>query len=146
MSRAGRVYELQAWAVIELLAIVRQHGVDVARGRYPALLARTSGHDREMIEERGFDQAMWWLLTNSCDPSTALDALQSLAAAYPSSASAHARLSEALRFAGRSTEALELHPVHEQATRSREQRRRGPSGGRAGSRGRLSPPRHATPS
>lgn len=117
-----------------MLAIAREHDVNVARERHSALLSRTNGHTRERTEERGFDEAALWLSTASRDSSTALGAPR-FPAVGSSSTSAHARLGEPLWLAGWPAEeleplerALDLHPGHEQATRPHEQPRRAPRG------------------
>lgn len=131
LSQPGRAYTPPRWAVMELLAIIREQGVGAAVEAYPAMLAATRGHDREMIEEPGLDEAFWWVMTNTRDPEIGLNALRFIAAAYPESASAHARLGEALIFANRTQEAvaalqraLAIDPAHPKAQRLLEQARR----------------------
>lgn len=124
LSQPGRVYTTPRWAIIELLAIIREQGVGAAVEAYPTMLAASLGHDREMIEEPGLDEAFWWVMTNTRDPEVGLNAMRFIAAAYPESANAHARLGEALIVANRMQEAvapleraLAIDPAHPKAQR-----------------------------
>jgi putative intracellular protease/amidase len=97
VAQAGRVHEPERrWAVMTLLATVRDHGVAEAVKAYPVLLAGAKGHDREMIEEAGLTQTAEWLLKHSRDPDLGLNALKFIAETHPKSSAAHAALGRGL--------------------------------------------------
>lgn len=108
ISLTGRIHEdEQRWAVMELLSIIRDKGVDAALVAYPKLLEASHGHDREMIEEAGLDETAWWLFTHSRDREVGLSVLRFIATAYPESSKAQQRLGQALLECGMKAQAKE---------------------------------------
>ena len=121
-SQRGRIHQGREWAVMTLLMKIRNEGVQAALQVYPKLLASTTGHDKEMIEEKMMDENAWWLLENSCTHEVGLAVFRFIAAAYPQSSKAQQRLGQAYHFAGQTSEAraslkraLELDPENKDA-------------------------------
>ncbi len=130
ISQRGRIHKGREWAVMTLLMKIRNEGVEAALAQYPKMLASTTGHDKEMIEETMMDENAWWLLENSRDREVGLAVFRFIAAAYPHSAKAQQRLGQAYLFAGQKAEArsslkraLEIDPNNKEAQLALQQSR-----------------------
>lgn len=129
-AQRGRIHRGREWAVMTLFMKIRNEGVAAALQQYPQMLARTSGHDKEMIEETMMDENAWWLLENSREREVGLAVFRFIAAAYPHSAKAQQRLGQAYLFAGQKAEArsslkraLEIDPNNKEAQLALQQSR-----------------------
>lgn len=121
-SQRGRIHQGREWAVMTLLMKIRKDGVEAALQVYPKMLASTTGHDKEMIEETMMDENAWWLLENSRDHEVGLAVLRFIAAAYPQSSKAQQRLGQAYLQTGKKAEArkslkraVEIDPANQEA-------------------------------
>lgn len=122
ISQRGRIHQGREWAVMTLLMKIRNEGVEAALAQYPKMLASTTGHDKEMIEETMMDENAWWLLENSRDHEVGLAVLRFITAAYPQSSKAQQRLGQAYLQTGKKAEArkslkraVEIDPANQEA-------------------------------
>jgi putative intracellular protease/amidase len=85
-----------AWHVLTLIETIRERGMDAAVAAYPEMLAKSSGHEKEMIAETGLTETAMWFLQHSRDRSVGLETLRFVTLTHPRSSLAFSKYADGL--------------------------------------------------
>lgn len=105
VRQSGRVHESSPWAIVRLITILREEGVDQAAAAYPQIVETADGADRDMVTSAGISMSANWLLKHGRDRSIAMDVIRLNVAANPDSPLAHTDLGRVLLESGDKTQA-----------------------------------------